>query len=232
MTRPVARADWRSTWRDHEKRAMLFDLDGTLLDTAPDLGGAANILRTENGLDPMPIDALRPFISQGARGMVTQSMGITTDDARYEPLRARFLEIYAKNLCRHTAFWPGMDRVVDALESQGIVWGIVTNKITRFTEPLLKTIRLWDRCAVVVSGDTTPHAKPHPAPITHAVASLGLTATAVVYVGDDPRDIEAGFAAGTWTIGCDFGHHLKEPLPHQWGADAVIQTAHDLLGTL
>ena len=208
---------------------MLFDLDGTLLDSAPDLAHAANVVRGQRGLAPMSVEALRPWVSQGARGMITQGLGITTDHPDYEPARLAFLDIYAECLSRHTTWWPGMDQVVDALEANNIAWGIVTNKIARFTEPLLKNINLFHRCAVVVSGDTTPHAKPHPAPMAHALAELNLPAQAVVYVGDDARDIESGFAAGTWTIGCDFGHHVAEPLPANWGADALIKRAEDLL---
>jgi HAD superfamily hydrolase (TIGR01509 family) len=204
------RPEWFKHWSAHSRRAMLFDLDGTLLDSAPDLAHAANVIRGQRGMEPMAIDALRPWISQGARGMIT------------------FMEVYAGCLSRQTTWWPGMESVVERLEAQGIAWGIVTNKIARFTEALLRDINLYDRCAIVVSGDTTPHPKPHPAPISHAVDQLGLPAEAVVYVGDDLRDIEAGFAAGTWTIGCDFGHHVEEPLPFQWGADTLIKQAQDL----
>ena len=229
---PFPRPDWRERWANQPRRAMLFDLDGTLLDSAPDLAHAANVLRQQRGMAPMPVDALRPWVSQGARGMLTKGLGLATDHPEFEPARQTFLEIYAECLSRHTTWWPGMDRVVDALEAQGIAWGIVTNKIARFTEPLLKDIDLYHRCAVVVSGDTTPHAKPHPAPVAHALGALNLPAEAVVYVGDDLRDIESGFAAGTWTVGCDFGHHVEEPLPNQWGADALIQRAEDLLAVI
>lgn len=177
----------------------------------------------------MDVDTLRPWISQGARGMITRGLEIGTEHPDYEPARRAFMNAYAECLSRQTTWWPGMDWVVAALESSHIPWGIVTNKIGRFTEPLLRDIGLFDRCAVVVSGDTTSHAKPHPAPIEFALAKLGLPAQAVVYVGDDLRDIQAGFAAGTWTVACDFGHHVADPLPHQWGADLVIQKAEQLL---
>ncbi len=229
ISAPFSRPDWQERWLAHGRRAMLFDLDGTLLDSAPDLAHAANVIRSRRGLDALPVEQLRPWVSQGARGMITQGLNITTDHPDYEPARLEFLEIYAECLSRHTTWWPGMDRVVEALESQNIAWGIVTNKAARFTEPLLKNIALWERCAVVVSGDTTPHAKPHPAPMQHAITTLGLDPQAVVYVGDDARDIESGFHAGTWTIACDFGHHVRAPFPAQWGADAVIGQAHDLI---
>jgi phosphoglycolate phosphatase len=211
---------------------MLFDLDGTLLDSAPDLAHAANVLRERRGLAALPVAQLRPWVSQGARGMITKGLDISTDHPEYESLRADFMNVYAECLADNTTFWPGMEAVVDALDSHNIPWGIVTNKIARFTEPLLEKINLRYRCAVVVSGDTTPHSKPHPAPIEHAVATLGLPKEAVVYVGDDLRDIEAGFAAGTWTIGCDFGHHVEEPLPKSWGADALVKSGKDLLATI
>jgi 2-phosphoglycolate phosphatase len=228
MTHPAPRKEWLTQWRAKSKRAMLFDLDGTLLDTAPDLGGAANKLRVEEGLAPMALDELRPFISQGARGMVTKGMGITVDDPRYEPWRARFLAIYEKNLVNETSFWPGMDVVVDELDRAGVAWGIVTNKVMRFTEPILRELKLWDRCAVVVGGDTTPHAKPHPAPIEHSMGKLGLAPQAVVYVGDDFRDIQSGYAAGAWTIAAAFGYHSGEKDPHDWGADHLIRDSQDL----
>ncbi|MBU3725056.1 MAG: HAD-IA family hydrolase [Burkholderiaceae bacterium] len=229
---PFPRPDWQHSWQAQPRRAMLFDLDGTLLDSAPDLAHVANVLREQRGMPPMAVNELRPWVSQGARGMITRGLGIGTDHPEFEHARKTFMEVYAECLSRHTTWWPGMDAVVEALEANHIAWGIVTNKIARFTEPLLKDIDLYHRCAVVVSGDTTPHAKPHPAPVAHAISSLNLPPQAVVYVGDDLRDIESGFAAGTWTIGCDFGHHVQEPLPPQWGADALIQKAEDLLAVI
>lgn len=211
---------------------MLFDLDGTLLDSAPDLAKAANVLRQRSGLAPMAVEELRPWVSQGARGMITKGLNIPVDHPEYEPLRLAFLDIYSECLADNTDFWPGMDEVVDVLDAQNIAWGIVTNKVMRFTEPLLKQINLWNRCAVVVGGDTTPHAKPHPAPMVHAIERLALPPRAVVYVGDDARDIESGYAAGTWTIGCDFGHHVQAPWPHEWGADTVVKQAQDLIRLL
>lgn len=208
---------------------MLFDLDGTLLDSAPDLANAANMLRQQRGLAPMPVAQLRPFVSQGARGMITQGLGIPVDHPEYESLRQSFLAIYQDCLADQTTFWPGMEKVVNTLDAQNIPWGIVTNKIMRFTEPLLKKIDLWDRCAVVVGGDTTAQAKPHPLPMTYAVERLKLSPQAVLYVGDDARDIESGFAAGTWTAACDFGHHTQAPFPSEWGADVLVKQAEELL---
>jgi N-acetyl-D-muramate 6-phosphate phosphatase len=232
MSNPFPRPDWHSRWSAFSKRAILFDLDGTLLDSAPDLAFAANMLRTRRGLAPMSVSELRPWVSQGARGMIGKGMGVGPDHADYESLRAEFLEIYAECLANETAFWPGMETVVNSLDQQNIAWGIVTNKIMRFTEPLLKQIGLWDRCAIVVGGDTTPHAKPHPAPMHHAISALDLHAESVIYVGDDARDIQAGFAAGTWTVACDFGHHVEAPFPREWGADVLIKRAEDLISVI
>jgi 2-phosphoglycolate phosphatase len=229
QTPPSPRPGWHQRWREHLTKAVLFDLDGTLLDSAPDLAHAANVVRGQRGLAPVSVNELRPWVSQGARGMITRGLGIGTDHPDYEPARQVFMEVYAECLSVKTTWWPGMDRVVNALESSGIPWGVVTNKIGRFTEPLLRDIGLFDRCAVVVSGDTTSQAKPHPAPIEHALVQLDLPAEAVVYVGDDLRDVQAGFAAGTWTVACDFGHHVEDPLPGKWGADLVIQQAEQLL---
>jgi len=227
--RPEPRPHWRSNWASHSKRAVLFDLDGTLLDSAPDLANAANVLRGRRGLAPLSVEVLRPFVSQGARGMITQGLQVSVDHPDYEALRQAFLEIYTDCLADQTSFWPGMEEVVNRLDQSAIPWGIVTNKIMRFTEPLLKKIDLWDRCAVVVGGDTTEHAKPHPRPMTYAIERLGLPATAVLYVGDDLRDIESGFAAGTWTAGCDFGHHTQAPFPAEWGADLIIKDPVELI---
>jgi 2-phosphoglycolate phosphatase len=208
---------------------VLFDLDGTLLDSAPDPTFAANVVRSEKGVEPVGVDELRPWVSQGARGMITRGLGISTDHPDYELARQVFMEVYAKCLSLKTTWWPGMDGLAAALEEGGIPWGIVTNKISRFTEPLLRNIGLFERCAVVVSGDTTSHAKLHPAPIEYALAQLGLPAEAVVYVGDDLRDIQSGFAAGTWRVACGFGHHVEDPLPDKWGADLVIHLEEQLL---
>ena len=177
----------------------------------------------------MPVAQLRPFVSQGARGMITQGLGIPVDHPEYESLRQSFLAIYQDCLADQTTVWPGMEKVVNTLDAQNIPWGIVTNKIMRFTEPLLKKIDLWDRCAVVVGGDTTAQDKPHPLPMTYAVERLKLSPQAVLYVGDDARDIESGFAAGTWTAACDFGHHTQAPFPSEWGADLLVKQAEELL---
>jgi 2-phosphoglycolate phosphatase len=207
---------------------VLFDLDGTLVDTAPDLAAAANRLRVRRGMAPLPLAQLRPYASHGARGLIGAALGITPEDAQYEPLRLAFLDDYAQALCVHSALFPGMDEVLARLEHAGLRWGVVTNKAARFTEPLLRTLSLADRATCVVSGDTTPHAKPHPAPLLHALAVCGVPATAACYAGDDLRDVTAGRAAGLRTIVATYGY-LGDSDWRQWGADHAIEAPSELL---
>ena len=226
--RPSPRSDWKDRWFRHPRRAVLFDLDGTLLDTSADLGAVANSLRADWGLAPLSLDVLRPFTSQGARGMIFRGLDVADTDPRYPGLRETFLTRYQENLCVHTRFMPGLETLVDQLEAAGLPWGIVTNKFSRFTTPLVSSLGLTARMAVCVSGDTTPHAKPHPAPMLFACEALQLVPEAVVYVGDDRRDIQSGFNAGCFTVAVNFGFgSVGEPL-HQWGADAVVEDAQAL----
>ncbi|NCA15605.1 MAG: HAD family hydrolase [Betaproteobacteria bacterium] len=229
---PTPREDWRKRWLAHPRRAVLFDLDGTLLDTAADLGGVANALREKAGLAPMDISELRPYASKGARGLIQKALGVEWDDPRFESLRDDFLSLYERDISRHTQFMPGLTEVVAALESAQMPWGIVTNKYERFTWPLVEALGLRSRLAVCVGGDTTPHAKPHPAPLRHAIAQLGLPAEAVVYVGDDYRDIVSGFHAGCFTVAAAFGFCSSERPVSDWGADATAQEGIDLLPLL
>ena len=225
---PKPRPDWRARWHAHHRRAVLFDLDGTLLDTAADLGGVANELRRQQGLPPMAIEELRPYASKGARGMIQKALGVEWDAPEFESLRDEFLNIYQRDLSRHTAFMPGLEPIIQSLERQGMPWGIVTNKFKRFTEPLIDDLGLRARLAVCVSGDTTEHAKPHPAPLRHAIAQLQLPTEAVVYVGDDFRDIQSGFNAGCFTMAAAFGFCSSDRPVSEWGADAVADTSEDL----
>jgi 2-phosphoglycolate phosphatase len=226
------RADWQTQWKKHDRRAVLFDLDGTLLDTSADLGAVANSLRADAGLEPLSLEVLRPFTSQGARGMIFRGLDVTDTDPRYPALRETFLSRYQENLCVHTCFMPGLEALVTRLESAGLAWGIVTNKFSRFTTPLVAALGLTPRMAICVSGDTTAHAKPHPAPLLHACAQINLPPQAVVYVGDDRRDIQSGFNAGCFTVAVNFGFgSVGEPLA-QWGADAIVQDAEALATVL
>ena len=229
---PQPRADWLTRWLAQPRLGVLFDLDGTLLDTAADLGGVANRLREDAGLPPLPLEDLRPHASKGARGMIQRALGIEWDDERFEPLRNRFLDIYQEDLSRHTTFMAGLEAVVEDLEARRVSWGIVTNKFQRFTDPLILALGLQARVAVCVSGDTTPHAKPHPEPVRHACKVMGLPAQAVVYVGDDYRDIQSGFNAGCHTIAATFGFCSNDRPVSDWGADAVAQTGHSLINLL
>jgi 2-phosphoglycolate phosphatase len=207
---------------------MLFDLDGTLADTAPDLAAAANAMRLARGLEALPLDLLRPVASQGARGLLRVAFRKSPDDDGYETLRDEFLQRYEGGLAIHTRLFDGMDAVLDALDERGLVWGIVTNKAARFTDPLAAFLDIARRAGAIVSGDTTPFSKPHPAPLLHAAEVLDLPPSECVYVGDDHRDIIAGRAAGMDTIAAAWGYCAHSE-PTQWEADAVLSHPLDLL---
>ena len=208
-------------------RAILFDLDGTLADTAPDLAAAMNLLRARAGLAPTPYELLRPVASAGARGMIGVAFGAKPGDDGYEVLRVDFLDNYAAALMVHSRLFPGVVDMLNGLVRLGLVWGVVTNKPARFTDPLIGLIGL-QRAACVVSGDTTAHAKPHPAPLFEAAQRLGLAPEECWYVGDDLRDIEAGRAAGMVTVACAWGY-CGPVEPQGWGADYLLDTPLALL---
>ena len=208
---------------------LLFDLDGTLIDSAPDLAGAANDLRTRHGLAPLPHDALRPMVGSGARGMVGVAFGVTPDDLRFAELRDAFLARYAERLLDQTQVFAAMAPVLDALDAAGLRWGIVTNKAMRFTAPLVDGLGLSARAAVVIAGDSTPHAKPHPAPLLEAARRIGVASAACIYIGDDQRDIVAGRAAGMATLAAAWGYLGQGEAVHAWGADGVLSSPAELL---
>lgn len=209
--------------------AVLFDLDGTLVDSAPDLATAANEQRAAHGLPALPFERLRPRVGSGARGMVGAAFGLAPGDAGYEALRDDFLARYERRLLRETALFARVAPVLDRLEALELPWGIVTNKALRYAEPLVQGLELHLRSAVLVGGDSTPHTKPHPAPLLEAARRLGLAAQRCVYVGDDPRDIRAGRAAGMATLAAAWGYLGDgEPIA-DWGADAVIEEPASLL---
>jgi 2-phosphoglycolate phosphatase len=213
-------------------RGVLFDLDGTLIDSAPDLAGAANRLRAEHGLAPLPLADLRPMVGSGARGMVGVAFGVAPGEPRFEPLRDAFLAHYEAGLLETTHPFDGVDAMLSALEAAGVPWGIVTNKATRFTTPIVAGLGLVQRAAVVVCGDTTPHAKPHPEPLWHAARAMGLAPEDMVYVGDDLRDAQAAKAAGMAMVVATWGYlGLGEPV-HNWGADALADAPDQLLSWL
>jgi phosphoglycolate phosphatase len=208
---------------------VLFDLDGTLVDTAPDLAAAANRQRAECGLEPLPLSELRPVASHGARGLIGRALGRVPGDDDYEELRVQFLEYYEQALCVHSRLFGGMEGTLAALEGAGIRWGIVTNKIARFTEPLIRQLGLSERAACVVSGDTTLFTKPHPEPLLHAIKRASATAAASVFVGDDLRDVQSGRAAGTTTIIAAYGYLGDNADVASWGGDHIIEQPADLL---
>jgi N-acetyl-D-muramate 6-phosphate phosphatase len=219
-----------SALRPPAPRAILFDLDGTLADTAPDLAAAMNLLRASAGLAPTPYELLRPVASAGARGMIGAAFGIKPDDDRYEALRVAFLDNYAASLAVHSSLFDGVPALLGGLDQLGLLWGVVTNKASRFTDPLIPLIGL-QAAACVVSGDTTPHSKPHPAPLLEAARRLGLPPEQCWYVGDDKRDIEAGRAAGMTTIACAWGY--CGPIePQSWDADYLLDSPPALLAVV
>ena len=203
-------------------QAVLFDLDGTLADTAPDMALTVNEMRARRGLEPVAENAVRPYVSQGARGMICAAFSMTTDDPGYGAMREEFLEIYAGNLCVQSRLFPGMDNVLEALEADGIAWGVVTNKFERFARPLIDALGLAGRPAIVVGGDTCARAKPYPDPLLYAAERLGNSPATTLYVGDDERDVQAARAAGMPVLVAGYGYLGDGPPAEQWGADAVV----------
>jgi phosphoglycolate phosphatase len=212
-------------------QAVLFDLDGTFADTAPDLGYALNCMREARGLAPLPIAAVRPVASLGARGLLDAGFSVTPEHPDYQSMRDEFLQIYERNLCRDTRLFPGIPELIDAIETRKLPWGIVTNKAERFAKPLVDLLRPGRRAACIIGGDTTGKLKPHPAPLLAASRVLAIAPGACAYVGDDRRDIEAGRAAGMRTVAVSYGY-LNGSNPMTWGADAVIERPQDLLSYL
>lgn len=208
---------------------VLFDLDGTLIDSAPDLAGAANTMRVARGMEALPVAALRSMVGAGARGMVRLAFGVHPGEDHYEALRGEFLRRYEEASLVHTRVFAAIEPVLDRLESQRRRWGIVTNKAERFTHPIVEGLGLHSRAAVVVCGDTTPHSKPHPAPLIEAARRAGVECAECVYVGDDLRDIEAGRAAGMSTLAAGWGYLGQGEPIEAWGADAVLAEPDELL---
>ena len=208
--------------------AVLFDLDGTLADTAPDLGGATNILLQEEGRPQQSMTTLRPYVSQGVRGLLKAGFDMDSTHPDYERLSLRFLEIYAGRLCADSQLFAGIPELLDALEKMGLQWGIVTNKRMRFTDPLVELLALSPRTRCVVSGDTTAEAKPSALPILHACQLLRRMPQRTLYVGDDLRDIQAGRAAGCTTVAVSYGYLGHSGPLTSWGADLIIDHPAEL----
>lgn len=209
-------------------KGVFFDLDGTLADTAPDLVAAANLLRIARGLSPLPYEVLRPTASAGARGLIQGAFGYDNQHPQFEELRDEFLSNYEKDICVHSKLFDGMDDLLQELEKEQVLWGIVTNKVERFTHPLLKLMSLHERSAAIVGGDTTPHSKPHPAPILKAAEICNINPAQCLYVGDDLRDIEAGRAAGMKTVAAAYGYCGCDEPVNAWGADYIIEHPSEL----
>ncbi len=208
--------------------ALLLDLDGTLLDTAPDMGGALNRLRGEHDLEPLPAERIRPVVSHGAMRLV--SLGFpTATGADFERLRLRFLELYSQNIATQTRLFPGVEAVLDELERHGLPWGVVTNKPGWLTGPLLAALGLGRRAACVVCGDTVAERKPHPLPLLHAARLLDVPAERCLYAGDAERDIQAGRAAGMATLVAAYGYLSAEDDPRSWDPTGVIDAPDELL---
>jgi phosphoglycolate phosphatase len=229
--------------------AVLFDLDGTVLDTAPDLIAACNVALTEAGLPPCPTEQAKPYISGGARSMLGYWVVKTLEQrpvgnfphpnevseqntALFERLMERMLDYYEDNLAHKTQYFEGMESVLDELDARGLPWGIVTNKLSRFTEPLTRALHLNRRTGCIISGDTTAERKPHPLPLLEASQRLGRKAEHCVYVGDAARDIEAGRRAGMSTLAALYGYVTTGEDVAAWGADAMLSHPLALLDWL
>jgi N-acetyl-D-muramate 6-phosphate phosphatase len=216
----------------HDVKAVLFDLDGTLIDSAPDLGAAADKLRTDRGLPPLPLESYRAMAGAGARGMLGVAFGMTPEHPEFALLREEFFRNYESCLTQRTREFAGVRELIDALLGRGLPWGVVTNKAMRFTGPLTKSMPLFATAKAVVAGDTTPHPKPHPAPLLEAARLLGVPAEACLYVGDDERDVAAGRAAGMATVAASYGYLGSKGDVASWGADAQATSPMDVLALL
>jgi phosphoglycolate phosphatase len=212
-------------------KAVLFDLDGTLADTAPDLGYAVNRMRETRGLPPLPGSATRPVASLGARGLLNAGFGIGPGHPEYDAMRDEFLLLYEENICRETRLFPGIKELLNEIEGRGMRWGIVTNKAERLARLLLDRIPLASRPACMIGGDTTPHFKPHPAPLLAACDAISQPPGDCIYVGDDLRDVEAGRAAGMKVAAARWGY-LNGGNVESWNADWMLERPQNLLRIL
>lgn len=217
---------------DPRPQAVLFDLDGTFADTAPDLGAALNALRAELGLAPVELSLLRPYTSQGVRGMLGAGLGLKPEHPDYPVHHRRFLDHYQRALCVHTRLFDGIAALVDSVEQRRLRWGIVTNKSQRFTLPLMQQLGYARRAACLVSGDSSPRTKPHPHPLHLACAVAGCQPQRTLYVGDDRRDIDAGRAAGMITVAVRYGYLGDGGRIEDWGADHLVDHPQAIVALL
>jgi phosphoglycolate phosphatase len=212
--------------------AVFFDLDGTLADTAEDLAEPIHAMRAARGLAPIALDALRPYASMGARGLLLKGLGVTRDAPEFEALREEFLQRYEATMLARTRLFEGMPQVLDALDEAEIRWGVISNKIERYVRPILAGLGLLERAVCAIGGDTTPFSKPHPEPLLHGARLAAVDVRRCVYVGDDLRDIEAGQAAAMRTIAAAYGFCGGDTPPGQWGADYLIEQPLELIDVL
>ena len=212
--------------------AVLFDLDGTLIDSAPDLGAAADKMRTDRGLASLPLADYRPMAGAGARGMISIAFGLSPEDDAFGELKEEFFANYEACMTTRTCAFDGVAELIAQLERSGLTWGVVTNKAERFTLPLTRAMPLFASAQAIISGDTTPHAKPHPAPLLEAARQLQLEPARCIYVGDDERDIIAGRAAGMPTVAAAYGYLGAMADTRGWKADATIVSPAALLNLL
>ncbi len=211
-------------------RAVLFDFDGTLADSAPDLGAALNRMRADRNMDALPVEVLRGYASSGARGLLRIGFDLGPEHAEYEPMREEFLTNYRAAICVHTRLFPGIEELLASIEARGIAWGIVTNKAIGLTTPLVAQLGLAGRAGCVVGGDTTPHLKPHPASLLHAAGEIGVPPADCFYLGDDLRDVQAARAAGMIPVAVEYGYGGSGSTgPRSWNADVVISAPLELL---
>lgn len=215
-----------------EIKNVLFDLDGTLADTAPDLAFALNCLLEEQGQEPLNLETIRPSVSLGGVAMIKLAFNIEETDPGFDVLRNRFLEIYRDNIANQTVLFEGMDALLNKLEENKKPWGVVTNKSTWLTEPLMQELKLDKRTNCIVCGDTLPVNKPHPAPLLHACELLSCDAADSVYIGDAKRDIEAGIAAGMKTLVAAYGYVDANDNIESWGADAIVDNVDEITAWL
>ena len=208
---------------------VLFDLDGTLVDTAPDLAYALNQTLKRYGRHSLPLEKIRSHVSHGGTALIRAGFEMEPEHSDFQRYRQEFLTIYEQNISRETTLFPGMEEVLSTLEERGIAWGIVTNKPTWLTNPLMEEIGLVQRAACIISGDTTKNSKPHPGPILHACEQVGYPPEECLYIGDAARDIEAGNSAGTTTIIARFGYIAEHDKPDAWGADGCIDEPGQIL---
>ena len=215
-----------------EAQAVLFDLDGTLIDSAPDLGAAANQMLVKRGRPSLPLAHYRPMAGAGARGMIEIAFGLTPEHSDFEILREEFFTNYAQCMTQSTYLFDGVQELIAHLLARDIRWGVVTNKSARFTEPLTRSMPLFASAQAIVSGDTTAFSKPHPEPLFEAARRLAVEPARCLYVGDDERDIAAGLGAGMTTVAATWGYLGAQSDPQRWGADIVINSPGELLQLL